>query len=118
MGAVITYHDMSIRHNRKPNRLKGYDYSQAGAYFITICTQNREYLFGEINNGLMSVNEYGGIVWECWYDLPHHYAHVQLDIFVVMPNHVHGIIFFLVITCCPNLERYQNGSLCQKLCGH
>ena len=80
------------RHHRRSIRLKGYDYSQAGAYFVTICTQNRELLLGEIVNGTMRVNPFGEIANACWDDLPRHYPYVKLDTFVVMPNHVHAII--------------------------
>ncbi|WP_222842613.1 transposase [Thermoflavifilum thermophilum] len=72
--------------------MRGYDYSSAGAYFITICTHNRECLFGDIVDGEMRLNEWGRIVEWTWYDLPNHVANITLDIFVVMPNHFHGII--------------------------
>jgi putative transposase len=80
------------KHHRRSIRLKGYDYTQPGAYFITICTHGRECLFGEIIDGEMHLNEAGQIVVQTWQDLPNHVPHVQLDAFVVMPNHVHGII--------------------------
>ncbi len=79
-------------HHRRSIRLKGYDYTQAGAYFVTIVTQGREALFGEVVNGEMRLNRYGEIVQAAWFDLPRHYRHVELGAFVVMPNHVHGII--------------------------
>lgn len=79
-------------HHRRSIRLKEYDYSQAGAYFVTVCAWKKENIFGEIKNGEMLLNEYGEIVTKCWDDLPHHYHHAQLDEFVIMPNHVHGII--------------------------
>jgi len=80
------------RHHRRSIRLRGYDYTQAGAYFITICTQGREYLFGEVADDEMHLNEYGRIVRDVWFDLPNHVSNVVLDAFVVMPNHVHGIV--------------------------
>ena len=80
------------RNNRRSIRLKEYDYSQAGAYFVTICTQNRDTLLGEISDGEMQLNTFGEIVWECWNDLPSHYPYVELDAFVIMPNHIHAII--------------------------
>ncbi|HBY18700.1 MAG TPA: transposase [Candidatus Marinimicrobia bacterium] len=80
------------KHHRHSIRLPGYDYSQPGAYFVTICTQNRECLFGEIVNGEMILNEYGNRVERCWVEIPHHFSHVALDEFVAMPNHVHGVI--------------------------
>ena len=69
---------------RRSIRLKDYDYSQAGAYFITVCTQNHEHLLGEISDAEMLINAWGNIVQECWYDLPNHYHGLELDIFVVI----------------------------------
>ena len=80
------------RHHRRSIRLKGYDYAQAGAYFVTICAHGRECLFGQVLDGEMQLNAYGDIVAQCWDDLPRHYPTVDLDAFVVMPNHVHGIV--------------------------
>ncbi len=80
------------KHRRQSIRLPGYGYSQAGAYFVTICTRNRQCLFGEILNEEMVPSKYGQIVLDGWYDLASHYPHVALDSFVVMPNHIHGII--------------------------
>ncbi len=77
---------------RRSPRLKGYDYSQTGVYFLTVCTYQREHLFGEVVNGVMQLNSYGAIVERCWDGLPGHYRHIALDYFVVMPNHVHGIV--------------------------
>lgn len=79
-------------HRRRSIRLHGYDYSQTGAYFVTICTQNRECLFGEIVDGDMRLNETGRIVADSWEWLAEQYDHVSLDEYVVMPNHAHGII--------------------------
>lgn len=79
-------------HNRKLNRWPGYDYSQSGLYFITICTHKRIEWFGRVENGEMILNQYGRIVRDCWLDLPNHYSNCKLDEFVIMPNHVHGII--------------------------
>lgn len=79
-------------HHRRSSRLRSYDYSQAGAYFITICTQNRECLFGSVVGDVMQLNEAGHIVKNVWEALPDHYSCVELDSFVVMPNHIHGII--------------------------
>jgi REP element-mobilizing transposase RayT len=83
------------RHHRRSIRLKGYDYSQAGAYFITLCTQDRACLFGKVVNGEMRLNDAGRMVLAEWNRLPERFPHLVLDAFVVMPNHVHGI---LVIT--------------------
>jgi REP element-mobilizing transposase RayT len=80
------------KHHRRSIRLKGYDYTAAGAYFITICTYQRECLFGEIVNGVMQLNTFGLCVQACWQSLPDHFQKLQLDAFVVMPNHLHGIL--------------------------
>jgi REP element-mobilizing transposase RayT len=77
---------------RKPNRLRNYDYSQGGYYFVTICTQSRIEFFGEIQNGAMVLNENGKIAEKVWIGIPEHFGNVELDEFVVMPNHIHGII--------------------------
>jgi len=79
-------------HHRRSIRLKGYDYSQAGAYFVTICTRNRECLFGDIVDAEMRLNDAGHMVWDLWQKIPGHFPHADIDEFVVMPNHVHGII--------------------------
>jgi len=79
-------------YQRRSIRLKDYDYSQEGAYFVTICTQNHKPLLGEIRNAEMVLNEYGKIVAECWLWLSKQYPHVELDEWVLMPNHMHGII--------------------------
>jgi len=78
--------------HRRSIRLKGYDYRQAGMYFFTICTKDRAYLFGEVVDGEMRLNEMGEIVRHCWLTIPEHFPHALLDEFMVMPNHVHGII--------------------------
>ena len=79
-------------HHRRSIRLKGYDYSQAGAYFVTIVAWQREMLFGEIVDRVMNLNRHGYIVRDAWFDLKNHYRHVELGEFVIMPNHVHGIV--------------------------
>jgi len=81
-----------LRHHRHSIRLKGYDYARAGAYFVTMCAWHREMIFGEVVEGEMRLSEAGQSVCDVWEGLPTHYAHVELDAFVVMPNHVHGII--------------------------
>ena len=79
-------------HHRRSIRLKGYDYSQAGAYFITICCQDRKCRFGEIVNDEMILNEFGIIACNEWKKLPERFPNFELDVFQVMPNHMHGII--------------------------
>ena len=83
------------RHHRRSTRLQGYDYSQAGAYFVTVCAKDRVCLFGDISDGRMRLNDWGRIVEVAWFDLPNHYANVGLGAFVVMPNHVHGIVIIV-----------------------
>lgn len=83
--------DPSI-HHRKSIRLPGYDYSQVGAYFVTIDTFQQEYLFGEIVIDEMVLNAWGKIVQKWWDDIPNHFPNVETGAFVIMPNHVHGII--------------------------
>ncbi len=85
---------------RKNTRLTGYDYSSDGAYFVTLCVKNRECLFGEIEGtGIkpdrMKLNQYGRIAFDCWQKLPQHCSNCRLDEFIIMPNHVHGVIFVM-----------------------
>ncbi len=80
------------KHHRRSIRLPGYDYSQAGAYYVTIVTYQRDCLFGEIENEIMILNDFGKIADECWRAIPEHFPTVELGAHVVMPNHVHGII--------------------------
>lgn len=79
-------------HHRNSIRLKNYDYRQAGAYFLTLCTHQRECLFGNISAGVMQLNPIGQIVQRHWLSLPRYHPHVTLDAFVVMPDHFHGLI--------------------------
>ncbi len=73
-------------------RLQSYDYSQIGHYFITICSKNREYIFGDVQNGNMNLNSFGNIANEFWGQIEHRYPQCRLHEFVAMPNHIHGII--------------------------
>jgi len=83
-------------HNRRSIRLQGYDYSTTGAYFVTICIQNRECLFGEIPLSHtcpeIELNEAGQMIQRVWDEIPEHYPGINTDGFVIMPNHIHGII--------------------------
>ncbi|MCK6621639.1 MAG: hypothetical protein HUU32_05625 [Calditrichaceae bacterium] len=83
------------KHHRKSIRLKGYDYSRAGAYFVTICVQNRECLFGEIRNGKMLLNDFGKIIDHHWQKIPTHFENAALDEYVIMPNHFHGVLWLV-----------------------
>jgi putative transposase len=82
-------------HHRRSIRLKGYDYSQAGLYFITICCKDRAHLFGKVVNGEMVLNDAGEIAQKCWLEIPNHFPNVVLHEYVIMPNHVHGIVEFV-----------------------
>jgi putative transposase len=77
---------------RQSIRLQGYDYANAGQYFITICTNDKECLFGHIENNKMVLNEAGKIADLCWCAIPEHYPNVLLHNHIIMPNHVHGIL--------------------------
>jgi putative transposase len=81
------------KHHRRSIRLKGFDYSRSAVYFVTICVQNRECLFGTISQHKMLLNDAGGMVSAEWLALPSRFCSVILDEFVVMPNHFHGIIY-------------------------
>ena len=82
------------KHRRRSIRLPEYDYSQAGAYYVTIVAWHRELLFGEVVNKEMKLNRYGEIIeWE-WRELPKRFQFIELGVFMVMPNHFHGILFF------------------------
>ena len=93
-----------MAHNRRSIRLKNYDYSAAGLYFITICCQNKTCRFGEIivdesRLGVrMKLNEYGTIAYNEWVKLSERFANFKLDVFQIMPNHIHGIILLTDIT--------------------
>src|SRR3989337_3878007 len=83
------------KHQRQSIRLKGYDYSQPGGYFVTIVAQNRDCLLGEVVEGEMRLSGAGRIVQRAWMDLPNHYPHVALDEFVIMPKPLQGIIVLM-----------------------
>jgi putative transposase len=80
------------RPTRKSPRLRHYDYAQAGAYFVTACAFGRQCLFGQVASEEMQLNELGRIVREHWLRIPFHWTGVELDSFIVMPNHLHGIV--------------------------
>ena len=80
------------KHHRRSIRLKGYDYAQSGLYFIPICCHNRACIFGHIENGIMIMNQYGKIAYKHWKNTIEIRNNIELHEFVVMPNHIHGII--------------------------
>ena len=93
--------------DRKPNRLKYYDYSAAGYYFITICTKDRLPFFGNIRENKMILDECGQIAKNCWLEITKHFPNTKTDEFVVMPNHFHGI---LIIDFDPELSKIFVGN--------
>lgn len=80
------------RHHRRSIRLRGYDYTRVGAYYVTICTDDRSCIFGRIVNAASHLSPLGDIVDECWRAIPMHFPHVHVDVHIIMPNHVHGIV--------------------------
>jgi len=78
--------------NRKSIRFKNYDYSQSGYYFVTVCTHHMLAWFGEIINNQICLSKIGQSVHQCWLDIPNHYPSIELDEWVILPNHIHGII--------------------------
>lgn len=97
-------------HHRKSIRLKDYDYADAGTYFVTICALNRECLFCQILEAEMHLNRFGQIATRCWNEIPRHFPGVELDAFVVMPNHVHGIIVITGVVGAKHFVPNQNAS--------
>ncbi len=79
-------------HHRRSIRLKGFDYSLGGLYFITICCHQMECRFGRVENEAMVLNDAGQIAYDEWIKLPAHFSNMELDVFQIMPNHMHGII--------------------------
>jgi putative transposase len=82
------------KHHRRSIRLKGYDYTQPGVYFTTICVRDRECVLGDVVDGEMVLSDWGQVVAESWQWLAEQYPYVALDACVVMPNHLHGIVIF------------------------
>ncbi len=93
-GELAAMNDRDVR-RRRSIRLKGYDYSRAGAYFVTICTQGREYIFGEIADGEMRLNGAGVMVGRWWNELNNKFPTIETDVSIVMPNHFHGIVIIV-----------------------
>jgi REP element-mobilizing transposase RayT len=80
------------RCDRRSIRLQGFDYSQPGDYFLTICAAEQKCIFGKMKNGVMQENVLGKIIRVCWLQVPDHFANVEPDVCVVMPNHFHAIL--------------------------
>lgn len=82
----------SEERHRRSIRLRGFNYARRGSYFVTVCTRGKVCLFGEVRDGRVRLNRAGRVAEACWLAIPEHFPHVELDAYVVMPNHVHGII--------------------------
>jgi REP element-mobilizing transposase RayT len=89
---LVKEHYNSKIHHRRSIRLNGYDYSQCGAYFITMCTQNRECLFGKIIDDKMHLSNAGKMMQKWWLELSNKFPHIELDEYIFMPNHFHSIV--------------------------
>lgn len=94
-----THFDLSI-HHRHSLRLQGFDYTQEGAYFVTVCLQELACLFGDVSDGKMILNDTGKMVQAIWNDIPSHYAGIDTDACVIMPNHIHAIIVIVGASPC------------------
>src|SRR6185295_7607357 len=90
-GRVIMRYDPD-KHHRRSIRLHGYDYASQGAYFVTICVHGRACVLGEVIDGAMRINDWGQVAVDSWLWLGQQYPYVALDVWVIMPNHMHGII--------------------------
>ena len=99
-----------LRFHRRSMRLKGYDYSSPGLYFITICTKRRQKIFGEIKDEKMILNEAGNFTSECWKCIPNHYPTIKLHSYQIMPNHLHGILEIIEITNQDDVSENANKS--------
>jgi len=97
---------------RRSIRLPGYDYSQIGQYFITICAYEMRNVFGKIANGALLLNLIGRIAIDCWREIPEHFAHVELDALVIMPNHLHGILTIRRPHATPSHGSIEDGHGC------
>ncbi|MEA2108657.1 MAG: transposase, partial [Pseudomonadota bacterium] len=97
-------------HYRRSIRLRGYDYSQPGVYFVTICTQSRKCLFGGIVAAEMVLNDAGRMVETVWNEIPGYYPGIYTDTFQIMPNHIHGIIVIVGAgpCACPDVAQYDD----------
>jgi REP element-mobilizing transposase RayT len=97
-----------LKKGRRSIRLQDYDYSQPGAYFVTICTLDGECLFGDVRGGKMALNELGEVAQRCWHEIPDHFPNVEQDEFIVMPNHIHGLIMIVWATHASPIQPIHN----------
>ena len=93
------------KRRRNSNRLRGYDYASAGAYFVTICARDKACLFGEIIESQIQLNKAGKLVYNWWIELINKFKNIELDMFIIMPNHIHKII--IIIGAQPHLNKFQ-----------
>jgi len=101
----------SDERNRRSIRLTGYDYSQAGAYFVTVCVNSRRSLFGDIEDGKMALSDVGWMVYKWWKELEQKYSRVLLDEYCIMPNHMHGIIQIVGADLCVRPNMIDDGQI-------
>jgi putative transposase len=95
-------------HNRRSIRLKEYNYSQPGYYFVTVCVEDRRNLFSDIEDGKITLNDAGFMVQAAWDEIPEYYNGIDIDVFQIMPNHFHGIIIVGAgPRACPNDEQFN-----------
>lgn len=107
-----------MKRRKNSLRLESYNYSWLGAYFITICSYKREDIIGEIEKGLMQLSNVGKIVQDCWHQIPVNYNNIKLDDFVIMPSHIHGIIWIVgVIHESPHLRIERRKMIISKIIG-
>jgi REP element-mobilizing transposase RayT len=78
----------------KPIRLPHFNYDWPNQFFITICAQYRNHLFGDVKQGIMHLSEFGKIAHQCWQEIPQHFPEIDIDEFIIMPDHIHGILIF------------------------
>ncbi|MEA2097954.1 MAG: transposase [Patescibacteria group bacterium] len=104
-------------HNRRSIRLKNYDYASDGAYFMTICVQNKEHRFGDVIDGKMILNSAGEMIRKWLFELKNKFENVELDEYIIMPNHIHLIIFIMNIVgvdLCVNPDLCANPEYAKK----
>lgn len=82
-------------HHRRSIRLKNYSYTEEAAYFLTVCTNKKQLLFGDVKKDQIQLNALGAIAFRCWQKIPNYFLHIKLDAFVIMPNHVHGVLWII-----------------------
>jgi hypothetical protein len=101
---LISFMKNDRNKHRRSIRLQNYDYKRSGAYFVTMVTQNRACLFGDVVNGRLQLNDAGQMIQAIWHQLPQHYPGVETDAFAIMPNHVHGIIALVGVGACADIQ--------------